>query len=105
MTEAAITPAARSRNLGIDKSPAFDRGKDRNGSIEKQPTLSAAQATARKASEDVPRRPIVTTNDHVRLRGLTGLPSTQQSGIHLRAASSSTTDIRPIDQHADACRA
>jgi len=27
MTEAAITPAARSRNLSIDKSPAFDRGK------------------------------------------------------------------------------
>jgi hypothetical protein len=43
--------------------------KDRSGSIEKQPALSAAQATVRKASEDVPRRPIVTTNDYVRLRG------------------------------------
>src|SRR3954447_20060010 len=104
MIEAAITPAARRRTLRIDRSPAFDRGNDRSGSIEKQPALSAAQATARKASEDVPRRPIVTTNDHVRLRGLTGRPSTRQSGIHLRAAPNSTADIRPVYQHADTCR-
>ena len=40
-----------------------------------------------RASEDVPRRLIVTTNDHTRLPELTGRPLTQASEIYQRSAA------------------
>src|SRR5947207_15727539 len=90
MIEAVITPLAHSRTLRIEKLPAFNRRNDRSSSIEKQLPLSAAWAKGGgSASEDVPRHPIVTTNDRAHPK------------FACARRYNSATDIRPVYQHAN----